>query len=514
MKIKEVMTATGLTEKTIRYYEERALITPETYRQNGRTYHEYSKEDVAALKHIVSLRQAQFTLEEIRRMQQDAGTIPEILSDHHKRIAAQRESLEALADLSESEAKSWDALAQELTDRYRRTPDYQPTLRFAEFDPESEAQREAELRKVRQRHSHSVSPSKIAIISLSIVCAALLALVIILLARAGSAVSVSNDATADWHYYVTKEGLMRTKDWDKEGQLVFGRDTIDTTISYRLGPDKVYVLSDEKLYSMNPDGSGLHSFKAKYASAYVCGEDSSGYSVPFFLVGEDLIVEECSSGAFGGTETVLVRVPLDGKPQQKLEIDLESGYSYQPLVEGNMLYLFRKESFAREEGTACTVILYDLVEDRVVDMLDGPSYSNFQNSLNTWHDGWYLSATHYDSWGNGDDYSFSITTEVMLLSPENLTGTLADTVEGEPVTIWGNYMVYRGDYQVFYEQPDPLIEDPIPYSESTAYYLRNLDTGTEVKLSIAPHTAFHLNFYEEGLLITGSKYEKTWVAYP
>ena len=156
MKIKEVMTATGLTEKTIRYYEERALITPETYRQNGRTYHEYSKEDVAALKHIVSLRQAQFTLEEIRRMQQDAGTIPEILSDHHKRIAAQRESLEALADLSESEAKSWDALAQELTDRYRRTPDYQPTLRFAEFDPESEAQREAELRKVRQRHSHSL----------------------------------------------------------------------------------------------------------------------------------------------------------------------------------------------------------------------------------------------------------------------------------------------------------------------------------------------------------------------
>ena len=44
MKKKEVIAATGLLEKTIRYYEERALITPETYRQNGRTYHEYNQE--------------------------------------------------------------------------------------------------------------------------------------------------------------------------------------------------------------------------------------------------------------------------------------------------------------------------------------------------------------------------------------------------------------------------------------------------------------------------------------
>ena len=36
MKMKDVIAATGLPEKTIRYYEDRTLITPETYRQTGR----------------------------------------------------------------------------------------------------------------------------------------------------------------------------------------------------------------------------------------------------------------------------------------------------------------------------------------------------------------------------------------------------------------------------------------------------------------------------------------------
>ena len=49
MKMKEAISATGLPEKTIRYYEDRGLVTPETYRQNGRTYHEYSWEDIETL---------------------------------------------------------------------------------------------------------------------------------------------------------------------------------------------------------------------------------------------------------------------------------------------------------------------------------------------------------------------------------------------------------------------------------------------------------------------------------
>ena len=38
MKIKEVSEKTGLTKKTIRFYEEEGLIQPEKTYYNGRTY--------------------------------------------------------------------------------------------------------------------------------------------------------------------------------------------------------------------------------------------------------------------------------------------------------------------------------------------------------------------------------------------------------------------------------------------------------------------------------------------
>ena len=174
MKMKEAISATGLPEKTIRYYEDRGLVTPETYRQNGRTYHEYSWEDIEALKGIVTLRKAQFTLEEIHRMQQDAGAIQEILIAHQKRLEALQESLEALSGLTDASASDWMALVREIETRRRANPDYVPVLRFGALDPESEEERQAELRRVRDHHARSVSAARIAIISLSVLCIALL----------------------------------------------------------------------------------------------------------------------------------------------------------------------------------------------------------------------------------------------------------------------------------------------------------------------------------------------------
>ena len=67
MKIKEVAKATGLTEKTIRYYEHRGLVIPESKELNGRSFREYSPEDVAALRAVSTLRKARFPVEEIAR---------------------------------------------------------------------------------------------------------------------------------------------------------------------------------------------------------------------------------------------------------------------------------------------------------------------------------------------------------------------------------------------------------------------------------------------------------------
>ena len=47
MKIKEVARKTGLTEKTIRYYEHRGLVIPASTELNGRSFREYSPEETA-----------------------------------------------------------------------------------------------------------------------------------------------------------------------------------------------------------------------------------------------------------------------------------------------------------------------------------------------------------------------------------------------------------------------------------------------------------------------------------
>ena len=68
MKIKEVSDRTGLSRKTIRFYEAKSLFSPvKTYR-NGKEFRDYSEEHVQQLKKIATLRRARFTVEEIRRM--------------------------------------------------------------------------------------------------------------------------------------------------------------------------------------------------------------------------------------------------------------------------------------------------------------------------------------------------------------------------------------------------------------------------------------------------------------
>ncbi len=53
MKIKEAARATGLTEKTIRYYENRGLVIPAATELNGRSFRDYSPHDVElSLIHI------------------------------------------------------------------------------------------------------------------------------------------------------------------------------------------------------------------------------------------------------------------------------------------------------------------------------------------------------------------------------------------------------------------------------------------------------------------------------
>lgn len=67
MKIKEVVTVTGLTDRTIRYYIEEGLISPD-YTENyfGRKSFSFSENETELLLDIASLRTYGFTVSEIR----------------------------------------------------------------------------------------------------------------------------------------------------------------------------------------------------------------------------------------------------------------------------------------------------------------------------------------------------------------------------------------------------------------------------------------------------------------
>ena len=80
MKIKNVCECTGLTDRTIRYYIEENLISPEyTQSYNGRRTFEFSSEDVELLKQISVLRTFNFTIEEICAIKNDPHQTPKVI---------------------------------------------------------------------------------------------------------------------------------------------------------------------------------------------------------------------------------------------------------------------------------------------------------------------------------------------------------------------------------------------------------------------------------------------------
>ena len=102
MTIKEVCDRTGLSRKTIRLYLEKGLVAPASEVRNGRIFRTWSEEDVRQLEMIASLRRAQFTMEEIHRMQENPEAIGEILPGYRQWLLTQKETMESLARASET----------------------------------------------------------------------------------------------------------------------------------------------------------------------------------------------------------------------------------------------------------------------------------------------------------------------------------------------------------------------------------------------------------------------------
>ena len=86
MRIKEVVQQTGLTEKTIRYYESCCLVTPHMEEKNGRLWRDYTEEHVRQLAAVATLRRASFQVDEISLLMDAPEKIPEILRAVRQRV--------------------------------------------------------------------------------------------------------------------------------------------------------------------------------------------------------------------------------------------------------------------------------------------------------------------------------------------------------------------------------------------------------------------------------------------
>lgn len=107
MKIHEVEEQTGLTAKSIRYYESKGLIEVHRDEENG--YRDYREEDVLHLKRIKLLRYLEFSIEDIRQLQQqELPEIQDILRKQAERFEEQSDTCAIKKDLCICLSKDYD----------------------------------------------------------------------------------------------------------------------------------------------------------------------------------------------------------------------------------------------------------------------------------------------------------------------------------------------------------------------------------------------------------------------
>lgn len=115
MKINEVEQQVGVTKRNIRFYEKEGLLSPGRNSDNG--YRNYDDADVEALKKIKLFRKLNVPLDEIRKMQTGALTLPDAMSRHMIQLERDKTNLEAMrvlcAELSDSRSQL-DALDADL----------------------------------------------------------------------------------------------------------------------------------------------------------------------------------------------------------------------------------------------------------------------------------------------------------------------------------------------------------------------------------------------------------------
>jgi DNA-binding transcriptional MerR regulator len=108
LQIGEVADRVGLSLRTVRYYEEQGLLTPQTRTSGG--FRLYSEEQVDRLALIKQMKPIGFTVQEMRELLDARDTARDRSASSGARAAARRQ----LADYATSAAERCDKLRRQL----------------------------------------------------------------------------------------------------------------------------------------------------------------------------------------------------------------------------------------------------------------------------------------------------------------------------------------------------------------------------------------------------------------
>ena len=136
MTIEDVEKLTGLTAKSIRYYESKNLISIRRNEENS--YRDYSEEDVTRLRSIRMFRYLGFSIEEIEKLlPMDTGEIRKALK-HKAEVFTEQENL------WEEKRKLCLLLAKDYENNDAIVEEYSNTIEFLESDEMSEFKEQVE----------------------------------------------------------------------------------------------------------------------------------------------------------------------------------------------------------------------------------------------------------------------------------------------------------------------------------------------------------------------------------
>ena len=141
MKIKEASQKTGLSKKTIRFYEEEGLIQPTKTYCNGRAYRDYSEAHIQALNEIATMRRARFSVEEIKTIMASPEEIPDVFAAYRQRLRAEKDAimqvLSVVDEIAAKELTSKEALMAQITPSAQAlalpSTDMQPHFRYLDL---------------------------------------------------------------------------------------------------------------------------------------------------------------------------------------------------------------------------------------------------------------------------------------------------------------------------------------------------------------------------------------------